>query len=57
MSEDRLNLSGHLDGGITFEGTPRYDRDLPGWIRELAEEQYAQLVEYATQHETGRTTA
>lgn len=48
------NLSAHWDGGINWEGTPRYDHALPEWIRTLAEAQYADLVARATQFELER---
>ncbi|HEX9088684.1 MAG TPA: hypothetical protein VF867_14295 [Arthrobacter sp.] len=43
-------------GGVDWEGNPRYSADLPGWIRTMAEEQYAQLVAFATQSESERGT-
>jgi hypothetical protein len=52
--EQRLKLSGHWDGGINWDGTPRYDAELPAWIRELAEAQYAELVALATRRELER---
>jgi len=41
-------------GGVDWEGNPRYSEDLPAWIRDLAEEQHAQLVDFATQSESER---
>lgn len=43
-------------GGADWEGQPRYSDDLPEWIREMADEQYAQLVAFATQSESERGT-
>lgn len=52
--DQRLKLSGHWDGGVNWDGAPRYDRELPAWIRELAEAQYADLVAFAARHEADR---
>jgi hypothetical protein len=43
-------------GGVDWEGKPRYNADLPQWIRELAEEQFAQVVDFATKSEQERGT-
>jgi hypothetical protein len=43
-------------GGVDWEGNPRYDDDLPQWIRDMADEQYAQLVVFAAQSESERGT-
>lgn len=43
-------------GGVDWEGNPRYNTELPGWIRDMAEEQYAQLVAFAGQLESERGT-
>lgn len=52
--KQRLNVSGHWDGGISWDGTPRYDANLPAWIRELADAQYADLVARAEQFDQAR---
>lgn len=54
--EQRLRLGAHWDGGIHWDGSSRYNEDLPEWIRVLAEDQYAQLVEFATLSEQERGT-
>jgi hypothetical protein len=41
-------------GGVFYDGRPRYNGDLPAWIRDLAEEQRGQLVAFATQSEAER---
>jgi len=43
-------------GGVDWEGNPRYNDDLPEWIRDMADEQHAQLVDFATQSESERGT-
>lgn len=43
-------------GGVDWEGTPRYNEEIPGWIRDMAEEQHAQLVAFARQLESERGT-
>lgn len=43
-------------GGVDWEGNPRYNEDVPQWIRDMADEQYAQLVAFATQSESERGT-
>lgn len=43
-------------GGVDWEGKPRYNDDLPQWIRDMADEQYAQLAAFATQSESERGT-
>lgn len=49
-------LSAHWDGGTNWDDTPRYDPDLPEWIRTLAEAQYADLIARAKQFELSRGT-
>lgn len=49
-------IHGDWGGGIDWEGSPRYGANLPAWIRAMAEEQYAQLVDFATQSESERAT-
>lgn len=48
----------HADwgGGVDWEGKPRYNEDLPQWIRDMADEQYGQLVAFATKSESERGT-
>lgn len=43
-------------GGVDYHGAPRYSAGLPGWIQDLAEEQYAQLVDFVTLSESERGT-
>lgn len=43
-------------GGVDWEGNPRYNQEIPHWIRDMAEEQYAQLVDFATKSESERGT-
>ncbi|QOT19627.1 hypothetical protein [Paenarthrobacter sp. YJN-5] len=43
-------------GGADWQGNPRYSHDLPAWIGKMADEQHAQLVAFATKHESGRRT-
>lgn len=47
---------GDWGGGVDWEGNPRYNEDLPAWIRAMAEEQFAQLVDFARQSESERET-
>lgn len=53
---DRLDAIADWDGGVFYDGSPRYNEDLPQWIRDMADEQYAQLVAFATQIESERGT-
>ncbi|HEX9225856.1 MAG TPA: hypothetical protein VF885_04250, partial [Arthrobacter sp.] len=43
-------------GGVDWERKPRYNEDLPQWIRDMADEQFAHLVDFATQSESERGT-
>jgi hypothetical protein len=43
-------------GGVDWEGNPQYNDDVPQWIRDMAKEQHAQLVAFATQLESERGT-
>lgn len=43
-------------GGVDWEGNPRYNEDLPAWIRTMADEQFAQLVDFASRSESERGT-
>lgn len=52
--DQQLRLNAHWDGGVNWDGASRYDRELPAWIRELAEAQYADLVAFAARYEADR---
>jgi hypothetical protein len=54
--DQRLLMSADWGGGVDMDGNPRYSEDLPAWIRDLAEEQHAQLVAVATRFESERGT-
>lgn len=41
-------------GGVGWQGSPRYNEEIPGWIRNMAEEQHRDLVAFATQFEHDR---
>lgn len=43
-------------GGIDFDGSPSYAGDLPGWLRDMAEEQHRQLTAFAAEFESARGT-
>lgn len=42
-------------GGADWQGDPCYSEGLPQWIRDMADEQYGQLVAFATQSEAERS--
>ncbi|GAA4033443.1 hypothetical protein GCM10023063_16370 [Arthrobacter methylotrophus] len=54
--DQRLRMSADWGGGVDWEGKPRYNEDLPQWIRDMANEQYEELVAFATQGESDRRT-